>query len=835
MKTLLLIDASALIHRAYHALPPLTTPDGEPIGAIYGLSSILIKKLGENPPDYIIAALDRPEPTFREKIFKEYKAHRPKAEKELVTQLNKSKELFQKFKIPVIDRIGFEADDIIGTISEKFNPTRKENENLKIVILTGDLDALQLVTGDRVVVETMKKGVSETIIYNEAAVKERFGLAPQQLPDYKGLVGDPSDNIPGIRGIGPKTAAKLLGIFGSLENLYERLGPDHPLAAKILPHKETAILSKKLATINRSVPIKVRLEDLAYTGFDLKALTKYLSVLGFQSLIARLLKDRKTGHPKNIAGQETPALEDGRSKDTIIFESLEEMIENKKILESAKIKVFFDWKAALKSLERRGAHVSDPIFDLKIAGWLIDPDQKDFSLEALARRFLHKDAHKEDKTTLLGSLFRFFKSKIKEYELDFVFEEIETPLIRVLAEMERWGIRMNPRKLESLKSDIEIELKKTAEKIYKLARETFNINSPRQVSRIIFDKLGVEGRLKRTPGGKRSTAEKALLGLEGKHPIINLILQYREDAKIKNAFVEPFLETLGPEGRLRTTFLQTGTATGRLSSEKPNLQNIPQESRWSERLRSAFEAEKGFSFVSFDYSQIELRILAHVTGDKKLSDAFSKGLDIHCLTASQVFNVAMEKVTPEMRRLGKTLNFGIIYGMGPKSFSETSGLTLKEAEKFIKEYFNDFPAVRDWQEKIKAEAKTLGYVRNLNGRRRWFLDAWRADEEAYKRSYRADEIERAAVNMPIQSLGADILKLAMVKSFNFLKDQKFLGEGGVKLILSIHDELLFEISDDILKTVTPALEKIIEGVYSLSVPLKVETKYGKEWGAMKNF
>ncbi|MEK9194564.1 MAG: DNA polymerase [Patescibacteria group bacterium] len=808
MKTLLLIDASSLIHRAFHALPPLTTPEGEPIGAIYGLSSILIKVFKESPPEFVAAALDRPEPTFREEIFKDYKAHRPETAEELKSQLARAEDVFRKFQVPVFEAPGFEADDIIASIAEKF----RKDRDLRIVILTGDLDALQLVEGDKVVVQTMKKGVSETFVYDEGAVKKRYGLGPQQLTDYKGFVGDPSDNIPGVKGVGPKGATKILEEFGTLENVFKRMKPDHPLAEKVLAHEEAALFSKKLATVKRDVPLEARIENLVFSELDLKNLVRYFTELGFQSLVLRLQKPTK----RVAALSFDFALE----SDVLIFPSLESIEKNPDELKSEKLKIAFDWKEILKNITKKSLEIAGPLFDLRVAGWLLDPDQKDFSIEALVKRFLLKDLEKMD-SSLFSELFRFFKSKLTEYELDYVFEKIEMPLVPVLAEMEKSGVALNKEGLFSLKSEIEKELEVLAKKIYEGAGTTFNINSPRQVAEIIFEKLKIGEKTQKTATGQKSTAEKVLFELKEKHPIVGLILDYRENFKVKTGFVEPLLDMLGSDNRVRTSFSQTGTSTGRLSSLKPNLQNIPQESKWAKSLRETFEAPEGYSLLSFDYSQLELRLLAHISNDEKLKNAFMKGWDVHELTASQVFNVPLEKVTPEMRRLGKTLNFGVIYGMGGKSFALTSGLSFEEAGKFIREYFERFPAVKTWQEKTKAEARTFGFVKNPNGRRRWFI-----------KDYRGDEIDRAAINMPIQSLGADIIKLAMIESFRFLKKGGVVPRG-VKLLLSIHDELLFEVRNDTLKEIAMPLKKIMENIYPLSVPLKVEAKVGENWGEMK--
>lgn len=759
MKNLLLIDANSLIHRAFHALPPLTTPDGQPIGAIYGLAGTLLKILGSNPPDYIAACFDRPEPTFRKEMFSDYKAHRPATAEELISQIVKARELFEKFNIPIFEKSGYEADDLIGSLVNIF----KNQPDLKITILTGDLDTLQLITNDRIIVQTFKKGVNDIIVYNEKAVIERYGFKPKHLPDYKGLAGDSSDNIPGVKGVGPKTAAKILSQYKTLENFFQKLEkePKNPLRSKFLPFKEIALFSKKLATIDASIPLATTLEKLKYSGLPEEKLIKYFSELGFQSLINRL--SRQSVQPST----NTPP-------------------------------------------------------ELSIAGWLLDPDQKDLSFAALGRRFLHKESFS------IEELINFINQKIDEYGLRFVFEKIELPLIPILKEMGKTGIKINAQKLNDLKKQAQTELDKLAKKIYESGETVFNINSPKQVSKIIFQKLNLKTvKNKKTGTGQQSTAEQVLFELKNEHPLIPLLLEYRETFKIKSTYLDPLTKLIASDGRLHTHFVQTGTATGRLSSEKPNLQNIPQSSKWAQPLRNVFEAEKGWRLVSFDYSQIELRILAHESQDPKLKEAFFNNLDVHQLTASQIFGVSLDKVTPTMRRMAKTLNFGIIYGMGTKAFAEQSGLNKTDAQKFIKEYFQDFPQIKIWQEKIKAEARTFGFVKNANGRRRWFLQILSGNTRAQA------EAERAAINMAIQSLGADIIKMAMIKTSDIIKERGW--QEKVKLILSIHDELLFEIRDDMVNLITPVLKESMEKIYKLDVPLKVEIKQGLTWGNLEVF
>lgn len=810
MKTLLLIDAHALIHRAFHALPPLTSPKGEPVGALYGLARTLNKVLEERKPDYVAAAFDRPEPTFRKEAFKEYKAQRPKAPDELVSQLIKARELFKAFQIPTFERPGAEADDIIGTLVERF----KDDQSLRIVILTGDLDTLQLVSGDRVVVETMKKGVTEMVTYDEKAVRERYGLPIQALPDYKGLVGDPSDNIKGIKGVGPKTAEKLLTEFGTLEGIFERMPPTHPLAKKILPEKEEALFARKLATIDRHLPIEVREEDLRYPGTRSETLASLYRELGFQSLLKGGGKMEKGG------GKEKKPAPRGSWKSIAVTDADAALSLSPAERGGATPKAAFDWKPILKELLARGAPLPAPLFDVKVAAWLLNPDEEDLAFESLEHRFLGRNASllPREPRELLRALAGVLASKLEEHELQKVFNEIEIPLIPVLARMELRGVGVHAPALRELKAQLEKELNDLAGNIYREVGASFNINSPRQVSEVLFGtlKLG-EGRVRRTATGQRRTGRDVLLELEHAHPVVPLLLRYRENAKILSGFIDPLLSAIQEDGRVHTTFLQTGTGTGRLSSEQPNLQNIPQESEWAKPLREAFRAAAGKCFLSFDYSQLELRLLAHLTQDPQLLEAFHDGEDIHTLTASHIFQVPRDRVSPPMRRVAKTLNFGIIYGMGARAFSRASGLRLEEAKRFIETYFHNFPEVQAWQERVKAEARTNGFVKNVNGRRRWFV-------KNHGVAPAPGEFERAAVNMPLQSLAADILKLAMIRVG---------GTVGAELLLSIHDELLFEVPDDTIGKKAPAIRDSMEHAFPLSVPLTVQVRYGKRWGDME--
>lgn len=797
MKKILLIDAHSLIHRAYHALPPLSAPDGRQVGALYGVSNILLKTLQTIKPDYVAAAFDRPEPTFRKEMFQEYKAHRAEAEDTLIEQIVESRNLFQAFNIACFEKPGFEGDDIIGTLVKKL-----AGEEYEIVIVTGDLDSLQLVSYKNVFVETPRKGVGEIGTYDRNAVFERFGLYPESLIDYKALVGDQSDNIPGAKGIGPKTAVKLLEEFKTVEGIFEHMQENHPLAKKILDQKDVVLLSKTLATIHTDVPIKIELSNLSYS-LDEQKLIPYIHTLGFKSLEARLSGKQPEKHI-NTEGIE-------------VFTE-KNILEKKKLLNSEKIKIAYDWKELMKTSSQEPTL---PYFDIHIASWLLNPDSRSQSIESISQTYI--GTYEEEKEEqILTLLYGILKNLLKEKELERVYEELELPLISILKDMETNGISIDIHALEKTKKELEKEIEAREKKIFDIAGESFNVRSPQQVAHILFEKLKlIPEKKKKTPGGKISTNEEVLRGLSEKNEIAKFLLEHREFSKMLSTYIEP-LQELEEKGIIHTTYLQTGTATGRLSSEKPNLQNLPQESIWSKKIRDAFIARPDHSFLSFDYSQLELRILAHVTKDENLVSAFKNKKDIHRETASKIFDVPESEVTNDMRRIGKTLNFGVVYGMGSKAFSKTSGIPLKESEEFIKKYFEKFPAVKKWQEHMREEVRSSWEVKNENGRIRTFEP---------KSEFEAQEDERAGMNMPLQSLGADILKMSMIEIQKFIQKER----APIKIILNIHDELLIECPSDILKETAKSMQHIMESVYPMNIPLLVGIKVGKKLGTMESY
>ncbi len=822
MKTLLLIDANALVHRSFHALPPWKTASGEPVQALYGLSRILLKLFRESPKaegfDYIAALFDRPERTFRKEKYEEYKAQRQQPPDELVSQIIKAREVFEKFHVKTLELAGFEADDLIGTLTEKF----RKQKDIQIVILSGDMDLLQLVEDGRVSVRTFKKGIGETTEFHEVEVKERYGLTPAQLPDFKAISGDSSDNIPGISGVGPKTATPLLQKYGTIENIYKHLDPKEKWYEKFAPHEKEALLFKELATIHRNVPVEVAgIEEFEKQPLNTEELVAYFSTMGFKSLVEEVT-GKKPSSAKATKGKKASA---GKGKKTPRHTpqgGLPFLGSQTRIMKAGGVTVGFELK--------KEKELDEPFFDIGIAAWLVGPDLKDYGPRAVFHTFLKKEWQGTEEN--LKELFEWAKEKLVELELERVFYDIEMPLLRVLREIERYGVAIDLEKVQDLRKELQKEVHRLEGEIYRKAGGEVNLNSPKQLTQLLFEKLAIalpKG-MKKTPGGAMSTNVENLTLLKGAHPIVGDILLFRTAYKMLSTYVDPILERTDKRGRLHTSFVQTGTATGRLSSENPNMQNLPVSSdeeggEWGTKLRNAFVVEAGRKLVAFDYSQLELRILASVSGDKEMTRTFKKEGDIHATTAAEIFGVGEEKVTKEMRRVAKTLNFGVAYGMGSSAFAKVAGVSREEAKKFIEKYYEAFSGVREWQEEMKNQGREHGYVMTLTGRRRPIPDIQSDVPQFVARA------ERIAINMPIQGLEADIIKYAMIEARKALMERGWWGEE-VKMLLSIHDELLFEIRDDMMKEAVPMIKKIMESAYPLEVPLTVNVSSGTEWGGL---
>lgn len=784
MKKLILIDANALIHRAFHALPPLKAPSGLMTNAIFGFSSTLLKMLKDLEPDYIVAAYDLGKPTFRHKAFKEYKIHRAKVPDEFISQLPYTKKVLNAFGVPTLEMERYEADDLIGSLAEKF----KEEGNIQVIIVTGDLDALQLVDNKRVLVYTMKRGLSDTIIYDEKAVMSRYGLKPEQLTDYRGLKGDPSDNIPGVKGIGEKTAIELLQKFDSIEKLYENLETADLKASvkkKLQENKEQAMLSKNLATIVRDLDMDIDLEKADWRkNFDRNALENLFKELNFSSLIPRIPQIGKLSFAKVTEGEEI--------KKVIIPKDL-------------------------GGLEKK----------IQIAAWLLNSELKEPTLDEIYfAEFGQAVPGGRYEKNNLQKLYDVLWDKLKAANLLKVFEEIELPLIPVLAEMEQNGIKVDKKAISNLDEFVSKELREHEGKIYEEAGVQFNVNSPQQLGEILFNRLKIRGRVRKTAGGAISTAASELEKIREEHPIVDLVLKYRELQKLKTTYIDPFPQLIDPkDGRIHTTYIQTGTVTGRLASQNPNLQNIPIKTELGQKFREAFVAEKGYKLISLDYSQLELRIAAHLSGDEKMIKAFERGEDIHLKTAAEVFDVSPEIVTPRMRREAKALNFGIIYGMGPLGFARSAGITQKEAKQFIEKYFEEFPGISRYMESRRTEAHDKGVVKNTFGRRRQLNEIYSSIPEMVRQA------ERMAINFPIQSIAADLTKLAMIGIWKYIHKHypPAGGNGEVKMLLQVHDEIVLEAKENLAEKVAEELKKIMEGVYKLDAPLVAEAKIADNW------
>jgi DNA polymerase-1 len=798
-----LLDVHAIIHRAYHALPDFATSKGEPTGALYGLSTMLLKIITDLKPDYILACYDLPKPTYRHEAYKDYKAGRAKTDDALVDQLKRSREIFEALNIPIYAKEGFEADDMIGTLSDLL-AKKKENE---VVIASGDMDTLQLVVGDKVRVYTLKKGIKDTIIYNEKAVLERFGFAPTLLPDYKGLRGDPSDNIIGIKGIGEKTASILIQNFGTIENIYKKLkakggkeeikkaGITDRIVGLLEEGEEEALFSKMLGTIRRDAPVDfVVPENKWKDGLNFEKINKVWIDLEFRTLGARL-KEVISG--KLGQGSTLSAADKVEPCPESLFATVSE--EDQKLIKEASVLL-----------------------------WILNSNLTNPNLEDILN-FSSTQNIKEAHTFLLN--------EVKDKKLDKIFTDIEQPLISVVDKMEKRGIVVNKDFLGQLAVVHHKELASLEKKIWTLAGEEFNINSPKQMGEVLFVKMGLTAKnQKKTAGGKVSTKESELEKLRDLSPIIPLILSYRELQKMLSTYIDNIPNMVTGDGRLHAKFLQTGTTTGRMSSTDPNLQNIPNRTDLGRQIRQAFCAAPGYKLVAFDYSQVELRIAAFLSGDKKLIDIFKKGLDVHTAVAAEVFEVAPEKVDKEMRRRAKIINFGIMYGMGVSALKVNLGTDRAEAQKFYDEYFEKFSGLAKYLEQVKADALRLGYTETFFGRRRYF------EGLKSKLPFMRAMAERMAINAPIQGTEADIVKLAMSKVDEFLGTSpspslEKEGKRDAYLLLQVHDELVYEIKEDKIKELAPKIKKIMESVIdpkeTKGVVCLAEIAVGNNWGEME--
>lgn len=782
-RKLVVFDAHAILHRGYHALPEFTSSKGEPTGGLYGLTAMLIRIIGELKPDYMVACYDRPEPTFRKQAYDAYKAKRAKTDGGLIAQIERSKDIFTALNIPIFEKAGFEGDDLIGTVVEQ----AKKLPDLQIIVASGDMDTLQLVEDDKVLAFTLKKGLNDTVTYNEKMVKERFGFGPELLPDFKGLRGDPSDNIIGIAGIGEKTATDLIVNFGSIEKIYKKLKKDEQafldvgIKARIIgllkEGEEEAIFSKTLATIKRDVPVEFVLPEQTWLqSVDQIKAEKIFMDLEFKSLLARL---------KNILTDQTG--------DAIVTEAgTDEGVESVDPLE----------------IKKTG-----------LALWLLNSDVSSASLDEI-----YAFAETRDFATASKKIFE----QLREQGLDKVYREIELPLIPVVEAMEKRGILVDKKFLADLSVRYHQEQDKISRQIFELVGHEFNLNSPKQLGEILFTELKIPLKgMKKTAGGALSTRESELQKIVEAHPVIPLILNYRELQKLLSTYIDNLPTMLDGGDRLHTTLNQAGTTTGRMSSNNPNLQNIPAKGELGPEIRKAFVASPGFEFLSFDYSQIEMRVLALLSGDEDLQNIFLNGQDIHASVASRVFGVPLDKVTKDMRRKAKVINFGIIYGMGVNALRANLGGTREEAQHFYDQYFATFPTIKDYFDGVIKKAGQVGYTETWFGRRRYFPGLHS------KLPFVRASAERMAMNAPLQGTAADIIKRAMVEVGAELTKAKLDEEAS--LILQIHDELLLEVKKDKIGAVATLVAKAMEEIDGLPMKFLVEGKRGENWGKMAPF
>ena len=911
-KKLALIDAHALIHRAYHALPPMSTRDGQPTNAVFGFTTMLLKMFSTVKPTHVVAAFDMPGPTFRHKAFKEYKAHRGPADDELVSQFDVVRQVCQAFNIPILSQKGFEADDIIGTLVTKLDGDTSK------VIITGDMDALQLVD-DTTSVLAPKRGLNDTMLYKALEVQEKYGFGPEHVTDYKGLAGDNSDNIPGVEGIGDKTAKDLIAQYGGIEEIFKHLD-ELPKRAhtRLQGKKKEALFSRKLATIKKDMSLKFKLADAELEDFNADDVHQLFEELEFRSLMTKIPKSKHGSKQQSLftagaSGQqpetgEAPKLPDNYHlvesaedkkalrerlakeeliafdteteglnprEDTIIGMSFavprqsakreggrlateawyvpvtrDEVPEWKNILENTKVgKVGHNVKYDLQVVQQSGVNLTPITADTMLASYLLAPSARQHGLDTLAVQELGH--HMIPITQLIGTgkdqkkmsevplqqlahyaaedaditlqLHEALTPKIADEGLTRVLEELELPLVPVLAHMEQAGVKLDTKALTDVQQKTARRITTLQKKIWSEAGEEFNINSTQQLRVVLYDKLQLPtDDISKTQSGY-STAASELEKLRDKHPIIKLLEEYRELTKLQNTYIKPLPELVGSDGRLHGSFNQTVAATGRLSSADPNLQNIPVRTEAGQQIRAAFIAERGHRLVKADYSQIDLRVAAHITQDQKMLEAFRAEQDFHAATAAWVYDVALDKVQPAQRRNAKTLNFGVLYGMGPLSFARAADVSVEEARSFIERYREQYQGLTAWIQQTIENAEDLGFVETLLGRRRYVPEI-HSNAPAIRSA-----AERAAFNFPIQGTAADILKKAMIELYALLQ-KKY---PAAKLVLSVHDELVCEVAQKDSEKLASDLKKVMEGVFSLDVPLTVDVAMGTNWRDLK--
>ena len=866
---LLLLDGNSLAYRAFFALPLLANDSGIHTNAVYGFTTMLQKIVEEEKPTKMLVAFDAGKTTFRHESYGDYKGGRQKTPPELSEQFPYLRKLIDAYQIKRYEKELYEADDIIGTLAKQ-----AENEEMDVIIVSGDKDLTQLAT-DQVTVYITRKGMTDIERYTPAHIEEKYGLSPHQIIDMKGLMGDASDNIPGVPGVGEKTAIKLLKEYGSVEALYEQIEAmkKSKMKEKLVENEESAKLSKKLATIFTEAPIDITLEDLNYPGPNEEELLNVWQELSFKSLIEKSefqVEEKETAELDFEIVQEVTedmlketmavhveienehyhscrvlgfGFTDGEKTFYLSFDAMQENETIKNWLEDeTKKKYMSDSKAAQAILNRVGVELRGVEFDMLLAAYIVNPAISGDDIATLSKEFGYTDVQANEtiygkgakwtvpeekllaehvcrKAFAIWSLQQVVEEKLKENEQFELYYELELPLASILGSMESKGIKVDIPTLEKMGEDLERKIAALEIEIYELAGEKFNINSPKQLGVILFEKLGLPV-VKKTKTGY-STAADVLEKLQTEHKVVQYILDYRQLAKLQSTYIEGLMKEVHCEdSKVHTRFQQALTSTGRLSSTDPNLQNIPIRLEEGRKIRQAFvPSEEGWVLFAADYSQIELRVLAHMSNDANLVDAFNQGMDIHTRTAMDVFHVAEDEVTSNMRRAAKAVNFGIVYGISDYGLSQSLNITRKEAAEFIDKYLQSFPGVKEYMDTIVQEAKLRGYVTTILNRRRYLPDI--TSRNFNLRSF----AERTAMNTPIQGSAADIIKKAMIDMDARLKEEGLKS----KLLLQVHDELIFEAPKEEIEILERIVPEVMEHAIELAVPLKVDFNYGQTW------
>ena len=864
MKKLLIIDSNSLINRAFYGVRFLSARDGTPTNAIYGFFMTFMKLADEYKPDYVCAAFDLKAPTFRHRLYSEYKAQRRPMPDGLKVQIPIAKDILKAMGVKILEKEGFEADDIIGTVSALC-----EKEGVECLIATGDKDDLQLASQNTKVLLTVTKGGNtETDCCDDKTVLQRYGVTPSEFIDVKALMGDSSDNIPGVHGIGEKTAAAVIAAAHSIENLYENIegfGISEKNIEKLLSDKESAFLSKTLATIDRAVPIELDFESLVPQDLSQKPeLYSILKRLDLNKLIQRMgVKNEEA--PKKVDFLEGAVTENisagGQMKK--LAEKIRQNGETACLFElsegrlcsaafavgnyAAMVSINGETEETVREILRDENikkytvnikemfvyyEINGVCYDAAIAAYLINPSRASYSLPDLAYEFLGYEfaakkqisLFEEEENTLaeealaIMPIVKKTEEKLKENGQESLYYEVELPLCEVLADMQKQGVLIDKARLKEFSDEIAVRIDGLVKEIYDMAGGEFNINSPKQLAEILFSKLSLKP-LKKTKNGYSTNAE-VLEKLQNKHPIIPKILEYRTLSKLKSTYCDGLMAVINQKtGRVHSVFNQMTTVTGRISSTEPNVQNIPTRTELGSYMRKMFVAKDGCVLADADYSQIELRVLAHMSQDKNMIDAFLKNEDIHRVTAAQVLGIPPEEVTKEQRNSAKAVNFGIVYGIGEYSLSQDLKISVKQAKEYIKNYLEKYSGVREYMDNIKEQARKNGYVETLLKRRRYIPEI-----ESSNFNTRAFG-ERVALNTPIQGTAADIIKLAMVRIYRRLKEQNLRS----KLILQVHDELIIEAFEEEKEAVKAILKEEMENAVNLRVPLVIDMSEGKSW------